>query len=69
MTKMTNDELIAVLRALERKGMVDSCIVDGEVQWRFTAKCNAASKADWQEAIRIGLENANRGSSENDRWG
>ena len=35
MTKITNDEVIAVLRALERKGMVESCIVDGEVQWRF----------------------------------
>ena len=36
---MTKDELIAVLRALERKGMIESFIdTDGEVYWRSTAK-------------------------------
>jgi hypothetical protein len=39
MTRMTNDELIAVLRALERKGMIESRIfADGEVRWRITSK-------------------------------
>ena len=39
MTKMTDDELIAVLRALERKGMIESRIdADGGVRWRITAK-------------------------------
>jgi hypothetical protein len=36
---VTKDELKAVLRALERKGMIESRIdADGEVRWRITAK-------------------------------
>ena len=54
---MTNDKLIAVLRALERKGMIESRIgEDGEVRWRITAKGIAAGEADWQEDIRHGLD-------------
>ena len=57
MTKMTNDELIAVLRALERKGMIESRIgEDGEVRWRITAKGIAAGEADWQDGSRYGLD-------------
>ena len=59
MTKMTNDELIAVLRALERKGMIESRIdADGEVRWRITAKGIAVGdgEADWQEDSRYGLD-------------
>lgn len=59
MTKMTNDELKAVLRALERKGMIESRIdADGEVSWRITAKGIAVrdGEADWQEDSRYGLD-------------
>jgi DNA-binding MarR family transcriptional regulator len=46
MTKMTKDELKAVLRALERKGMIESRIdADGEVRWRITAKGRAVRRA------------------------
>jgi hypothetical protein len=39
MAKMTEDELKAVLCALERRGMIESRIdADGEVRWRTTAK-------------------------------
>ena len=59
MTKMTKDELIAVLRALERKGMIESRIVDGEVRWRITPK--GRRRWLWRrgpaggQPIRIGL--------------
>jgi len=59
MTKMTDDELIAVLRSLERKGMIESFIdTDGEVYWRITAKGIAAGdgEADWQDDSRYGLD-------------
>jgi hypothetical protein len=59
MTKMTDDELIAVLRSLERKGMIESFIdADGEVYWRITAKGIAAGdgEADWQDDSRYGLD-------------
>ena len=58
MTKMTDDELIAVLRALERKGMIESRIIDGEVQWRITAKGRAIrdGEADRPEDSRYGLD-------------
>jgi hypothetical protein len=59
MTKMTKDELIAVLRTLERKGMIQSRIdADGEVRWRITAKGIAVGdgEADWQEDSRYGLD-------------
>jgi hypothetical protein len=59
MTKMTNDELIAVLRALERKGLIESRIhADGEVRWRITAKGVAVGfgEADWQKDSRYGLD-------------
>ena len=59
MTKMTDDELIAVLRSLERKGMIESFIdADGEVYWRITAKGIAAGdgEADWQDDCRYGLD-------------
>ena len=45
MTKMTKDELIAVLRSLERKGRIESRIIDGQVQWRITAKGRAVRRA------------------------
>ena len=56
---MTKDELIAVLPALERKGMIQSRIdADGEVRWRITAKGIAVGdgEADWQEDSRYGLD-------------
>ena len=56
---MTKDELIAVLRALERKGMIQSRIdADGEVRWRITAKgiANGDGEADWREDSRYGLD-------------
>ena len=59
MTKMTDDELIAVLRSLERNGMIESFIdADGEVYWRITAKGIAAGdgEADWQDDSRYGLD-------------
>ena len=59
MTKMTDDELIAVLRALERKGMIESRIdEDGGVRWRVTAKGMAVGDddADWLEDGRYGLD-------------
>ena len=63
MTKMTDDELIAVLRALERKGMIESRIfADGEVRWRIIAKGRAVRRAirdgeaDWPEDSRYGLD-------------
>ena len=64
MTKMTNHELKAVLRALERKGMIESRIdADGDVCWRITAKGIAAKgiavrdgEALWQEDSRYGLD-------------
>jgi hypothetical protein len=59
MTKKTKDELIAVLRALERKGMIESRIdADGEVRWRITTKGIAVDdgEADWPEDSRYGLD-------------
>ena len=59
MTKMTKDELIAVLRALERKGMIESRIdADGEVRWCITAKGRAVrdGEADRPEDSRYGLD-------------
>jgi len=59
MTKMTKDELKALLRSLERKGMIESFIdADGEVYWRITAKGIAAGdgEADWQDDSRYGLD-------------
>jgi DNA-binding PadR family transcriptional regulator len=63
MPKMTKDELIAVLHALERKGMIESRIdADGEVRWRATAKGRAVRRAirdgeaDWPEDSRYGLD-------------
>jgi hypothetical protein len=59
MTKMTKDELIAVLRALERKGMIESRIdADGEVRWRITAKGIAVrdGEADREEDSQYGLD-------------
>jgi len=59
MTKMTDDELIAVLRSLERNGMIESFIdADGKVYWRITAKGIAAGdgEADWQDDSRYGLD-------------
>jgi len=59
MTKMTKDELIAVLRALERKGMIESRIdADGEVRWRITAKGIAVDdgEADLPKGSRYGLD-------------
>ena len=58
MTKMTKDELIAVLRSLERKGRIESRIVDGEVRWRITAKGVALGfgDADRPEDSRYGLD-------------
>jgi DNA-binding MarR family transcriptional regulator len=59
MTKMTKDELKAVLRALERNGMIESRIdADGEVRWRATAKGRAIrdGEADWPEDSRYGLD-------------
>ena len=55
---MTKDKLIAVLRALERKGMIESRIIDGEVQWRITAKGRAIrdGEADRPEDSRYGLD-------------
>ena len=56
---MTNDELKAVLRALERKGMIESRIdADGEVRWRITAKGIAVDdgEADLPEDSRYGLD-------------
>jgi hypothetical protein len=53
------DELIAVLRALERKGMIQSRIdADGEVRWRITAKGIAVGdgEADLPEDSRCGLD-------------
>ena len=63
MTKMTDDELIAVLRSLERNGMIESFIdADGKVYWRITAKGRAVRRAirdgeaDWPEDSRYGLD-------------
>ena len=59
MTKMTIDELIAVLRAFERKGMIESRIdADGEVRWRITAKGIAVDdgEADLPKGSRYGLD-------------
>jgi hypothetical protein len=62
MTKMTEEELMAALRSLERQVRIESRIVDGEVQWRITAKGIAARRAirdgdaDWQEDSRYGLD-------------
>jgi len=58
MTKMAKDELIAVLRALERKGMIESRIdADGEVRWRITAKGVALGFGDADpEDSRYGLD-------------
>jgi hypothetical protein len=59
MTKMTEDELIAVLCALERKEIIESRIdADGDVYWRITAKGIAVrhGEADWQEDSRYGLD-------------
>ena len=59
MTKMKKDELKALLRSLERKGMIESFIdADGEVYWRITAKGIAAGdgEADWPKDSRYGLD-------------
>jgi DNA-binding PadR family transcriptional regulator len=59
MTKMTNDELIAVLRALERKGLIESRIdADGEVRWRIIPKGVAVGFGDAArpEDSRYGLD-------------
>ena len=57
MTKVTMDEVIAVLRSLERRGLVDSRIgEDGEVYWWFTAKATPQAMRDWQEDSRYGLD-------------
>jgi DNA-binding HxlR family transcriptional regulator len=62
MTKMTEEELMAALRSLERQGRIESRIVDGEVQWRITAKGRVVRRAirdgdaDWQEDSRYGLD-------------
>ena len=63
MTKMTKDELKAVLRELDRKGMFESRIdADGKVRWRITAKGRAVRRAirdgeaAWQEDSRYGLD-------------
>jgi hypothetical protein len=56
---MAKDELIAVLCALERKGMIDSRVdADGEVRWRIIAKGIAVGDGDavWQEDGRYGLD-------------
>ena len=60
---MTKDELIAVLRALERKGMIESRIfADGEVRWRIIAKGRAVRRAirdgeaDLPKGSRYGLD-------------
>jgi DNA-binding HxlR family transcriptional regulator len=58
MTKMTKDELIAVLRALERKGIIESGIIDGEVAWRLTAKGRAVRDGEAAQPAdsRYGLD-------------
>ena len=56
---MTKDELIAVLRTLERKGKIESRIdADGEVRWRITAKGIAVDdgEADLPKGSRYGLD-------------
>ena len=54
MTKITMDEVIAVLRSLERRGLVESFIdTDGEVCWWFTAKATPQAMRDWQEDSRL----------------
>jgi hypothetical protein len=53
------DELEGVLRSLERKGMLESCIgADGEVRWRITGKGIAVldGEADLPEDSRYGLD-------------
>ena len=48
MTKMT--DVIAVLRSLERRGLVESRLdADGEVYWWFTAKATPQAMRDWQD--------------------
>jgi len=55
MTKMT--DVIAALRSLERRGLVESFIgTDGEVYWYFTAKATPQAMRDWQEDSRWGLD-------------
>ena len=59
MTKMTMDELEAVLRSLERKGMMESFIgAEGEARWRITGKGIAVldGEADLPEDSRCGLD-------------
>jgi hypothetical protein len=57
MTKMTNDEVIAVLRSLEPRGVVERFIdTDGEVYWWFTAKATPQAMRDWQDDSRYGLD-------------
>ena len=55
---MTEDELKAVLRALERKGLIESRLfADGEVRWRITAKGVAVGFGDADpEDSRNGLD-------------
>ena len=56
MTEMTNDELIALLRVLERKGLIESRLfADGEVRWRITAKGVAVGFGDAEDS-RYGLD-------------
>ena len=55
MTKMT--DVIAALRSLERRGLVESFIgTDGEVCWWFTEKATPQAMRDWQEDSRYGLD-------------
>ena len=56
MTKMTKDELKALLCSLERKGLIESRIGDdGEVRWRITAKGIAVGFGDAEDS-RYGLD-------------
>jgi hypothetical protein len=55
---MTKDELMAELRSLERKGIIESRIIDGKVKWRLTAKGIAVcdGEAGWPKGSRYGLD-------------
>src|SRR5262249_27041187 len=53
MTKMTKDELIAVLRSLERKGRIESRIVDGEF-----VGASPQRASPWALATRTGRRTA-----------
>jgi hypothetical protein len=57
MTKITMEEVIAVLRSLERRGLVESFIgTDGEVCWWFTEKATPQAMRDWAKGSRYGLD-------------